>query len=86
MLPLSAITKSAIILHYIPAYNDVYLGVDHELEKVLKEALEKNNVVVNDSLNNETSLNESLIVADNLLREVENPNINALRCIILMLR
>ena len=86
MFQLSSLTKSAIIIHSKPAYRDVFLGIDNELEEVLRQALQKNNVTVNDSINNGMASPENIIQAESLLSKIENSDNTALRCIILMLR
>ena len=86
MISLFNLKKSAIIIHAAPAYPGVYLGIDSELERVLKEALEKHDVVVEDTISQKTTCQGQLDELDNVLATLQYPQDTALRCVILMLR
>ncbi len=86
MVSLFNLKKSAIIVHAAPAYEGIYLGIDSELEQVLKDALEKHDVIVEDSISQKTTCQGQLDELDNVLASLKNPQDTALRCVILMLR
>lgn len=86
MISLFNLKKSAIIVHAQPAYEGIYLGIDAELEQILKDALEKHDVIVNDKIKTKNTLDEKVMEMDKVLKSLENPEDTALRCIILMLR
>ena len=88
MLSLSNLKKSVIIVRSDKsAHSDIYLGIDAELEQVLRSALEKHDVVVKDSTNRKSSYKEKVTEMDNVLSSLQGcPDNTALRCIILMLR
>ena len=85
MISLFNLKRSAIIVHAAPAYEGIYLGIDSELERVLKEALEKHDVV-EDSISQKTTCQGQLDELDNVFASLKNPQDTALRCVILMLR
>ena len=81
------LNKSVIIVHSSEsAYEGIYLGIDTELEQVIKDALEKHGVIVLDSINAKATYDEKVIETDNILATLQNPQDTALRCVILLLR
>ena len=86
MVSLFNLKKAAVIVHAAPAYEGIYLGIDTELEHILKEALEKHDVVVEDSISRKQTCQGQLDELDNVLANLKNPQDTALRCVILMLR